>query len=74
MGHFARRLWHKAEEDRDGAIEAAVAHDLSVAETGMRMAAQRWLQRMAHHSWRVAAHLGGYDLEEADEPGVEAPG
>lgn len=73
MGILARRLWRQAEEDRDSAIEAAVAHDLSVAATGQRMAAQRWMQSVSHHAWRVSAHLGGYDVEEAGKPGAEMP-
>jgi phosphate:Na+ symporter len=69
---YARRLWDRAEEDRDSAIAAAVARDLSVARTGQRMAAQRWLQRVAHHVWRISAHLGGYDLAEAGSAVVSA--
>lgn len=68
-GGYARRLWEQAEEARDRAIEAAVSHDLSVAQTGQRMAGQRWLQRVAHHVWRVTAHLGGYDVSEVPDSG-----
>jgi phosphate:Na+ symporter len=70
-GQFARRLANEAETSRDRAIEAAVAQDFTVAETGRRMAAQRWLQRVAHHVWRVSAHLGGYDVQEAPVSGAE---
>jgi phosphate:Na+ symporter len=69
-GQFARRLWEQAEVARDRAIEAAVAHDLSVAQTGQRMAGQRWLQRVAHHVWRVTAHLGAYDIAEVPDSGT----
>lgn len=61
---FARRLLEASEQVRDEAVEQAVAHDLSVAQTGQRMAGSRWLERVAHHVWRVTAHLGGYDLRE----------
>lgn len=50
----------------------AVAQDLSVAQPGRRLAGTRWLQRVAHHVWRVSAHLGGYDLRE--EAAVELDG
>ncbi len=63
-GQLARRLAAQAEQARDDAIEHAVAQDLSVAQTGQRMAGTRWLQRVAQHVWRVAAHLGAYDLQE----------
>jgi phosphate:Na+ symporter len=62
---FSQRLEREAPGVRVGAIEQAVAQDLSVAQTGRRLASARWLQRVAHHVWRVAAHLGGYDLREA---------
>jgi phosphate:Na+ symporter len=64
-GQFASRLANASERVRDEAIEHAVAHDLSVAETGQRMAGSRWLQRVAWHVWRVAAHLGEFDLQES---------
>jgi phosphate:Na+ symporter len=63
-GQFARRLAQDSESARDQAIEHAVAHDLSVAQTGQRMAGARWLQRVSQHVWRVAAHLGGFDVRE----------
>jgi phosphate:Na+ symporter len=63
-GQFAQRLAERAESARDRAIEHAVAHDLSVAQTGQRMAGTRWLQKVSHHVWRVAAHLGGFDIQE----------
>ncbi len=72
LGGFALRLWEDAEPARDRAIEAAVALDFSVADTGQRMAAQRWLQRVAHHVWRVASHLGGFDIREATTPGDDS--
>jgi phosphate:Na+ symporter len=61
---FAQRLAGQAERARDDAIEHAVSHDLSVAQTGQRMAGTRWLQRVSQHVWRVSAHLGGFDLKE----------
>jgi len=63
---IARRLYRGAEAARDEVIEAAVALDVSVAETGRRLAGQRWLQRVSHHVWRVSAHLGGYELAGLD--------
>jgi phosphate:Na+ symporter len=74
MGAFALRLWEDVEPARDRAIEAAVAHDFSVAETGQRMGGQRWLQRVSHHVWRVSAHLGGYDVQEAAHIGAGPSG
>ncbi len=70
MTQLAARLWDAAESSRDDAIRSAVAHDLSVAETARIMNAERWLQRVAHHVWRVSAHLGEYDQREASEPRV----
>jgi len=64
-GGLTRRLADASEQARDTAIQHAVAHDLSVAETGQRMAGTRWLERVAHHVWRIAAHLGGYDVQES---------
>ncbi|NIM69408.1 MAG: Na/Pi cotransporter family protein [Xanthomonadales bacterium] len=68
-GEFARRLQDSTAAFRSQAIAEAVAQDLSIAETNQRMAGARWLARVAHHVWRVAAHLGGYDVRE--EAGVE---
>jgi len=59
---LAQRFDRESEHARRRAIEHAVSQDLSVAETARRMAAVRWLQRVAQHVWRVSAHLGGYDL------------
>lgn len=64
-----QRLQREAAGARVRAIEQAVAQDLSVVQTGRRLASARWLQRVAHHVWRVSAHLGGYDLR--DEAAVE---
>ena len=69
---FAQGLERDAAGVRVRAIEQAVAQDLSVAQTGRRLAGARWLQRVAHHVWRVSAHLGGYDLRE--EAAVELDG
>lgn len=64
ISRFTVRMNQHADSARDRAIEQAVAQDLSVAETGRRMSGIRWLQRVSHHAWRVAAHLSGYDLKE----------
>ena len=61
---LAWSLRSSAEMDREGAISHAVEQDLGVAETSQWMEARRWLQRMAHHVWRVSAHLGGTAVEE----------
>jgi len=45
-----------------------VKKEITVAQSGHWLAAYRWLERMAHHVWRVSAHLGGYDFEEDLKP------
>ncbi len=64
---LAHTLHGNAEAERERAIALAVEHDLSVAQTNQLLAAQRWLERMAHHVWRISAHLGGYEITE-EEP------
>ncbi|NND43689.1 MAG: Na/Pi cotransporter family protein [Xanthomonadales bacterium] len=68
LHEFVLELDRESETARDRAIEHAVAHDLSVAETGRRMGGLRWLQRVSHHAWRAAAHLGGFEARESSEP------
>jgi hypothetical protein len=57
-------LFEGADRYRHRVIEQAAQRDLDAAQTGERLAAHRWLERMAHHQWRVAAHLAGLDSEE----------
>ncbi|NNE05666.1 MAG: Na/Pi cotransporter family protein [Xanthomonadales bacterium] len=71
ISRFSARMNQLADAARDRAIEHAVAQDLSVADTGRRMAGTRWLQRVAHHAWRVSAHLSGFDLKEQLPPTAE---
>jgi phosphate:Na+ symporter len=69
---LAARLTGSMEAARDETIERAVNQELSIGRAGKVLAAYRWQERMAHHVWRVAAHLGGYDAEDDyqddDEP------
>lgn len=65
---LAQRLAGQAAESRDLAVQHAVSHDLSVAQTGRKMAATRWLEKVSHHVWRVSAHLGGFDRDESPNP------
>lgn len=55
---LARGLKESSSSDREAVIEHAVVQDLSVARTDQWLASRRWLERMAHHIWRVSAHLG----------------
>jgi phosphate:Na+ symporter len=64
---LAQRLRLDAEQARDRTIAMAVKQEISVAQSGQWLAAYRWLDRMAHHVWRVSAHLGGYDAGEVAE-------
>ena len=64
---LAQRLRFDAEQARDRTIAKAVRQEISVAQSGQWVAAYHWLEHMAHHVWRVSAHLGGYDAEEDAE-------
>jgi phosphate:Na+ symporter len=71
---LTHRLFADAEHARDRTITLAVKQEISVAQSGQWLAAYRWLERMAHHVWRVSAHLGGYDIEEDAENNADAAG
>jgi phosphate:Na+ symporter len=64
---LARRLLVDEENVRDQTITGAVKQEITVAQSGHFLSAYRWLERMAHHMWRISAHLGAYDLEEDQE-------
>jgi phosphate:Na+ symporter len=64
---LCRRLRESSAADRERVITQAVERDISAADTGAWMAGRRWLERMAHHVWRISAHLGGYEIVE-EEP------
>lgn len=64
---FTRRLWDDSENIRDRTIAMAVKQEISVSQSGQWLAAYLWVERMAHHVWRISSHLGGYDLEESAE-------
>jgi len=61
---FAHQLFTSEESSREETIELAVKHRISVRDSGHWLAANRWLEHMAHHLWRVSAHLGGFDILE----------
>jgi len=71
---LAQRLRLDAEQARDRTIAKAVRQEISVAQSGQWLAAYHWLEHMAHHVWRISAHLGGYDIEEAAENGADETG
>ena len=71
---FAHRLFAGSENLRDRTIALAVKQEITVAQCGRWLAANRWLERMAHHVWRVSAHLGGYDIEEDAENKTDVAG
>jgi phosphate:Na+ symporter len=73
---FAEKLRINSEDVRDRTIRKAVRNEINVAQSGQWLAAYRWLDRVAHHVWRVSAHLGGYDIEygaEFDKEDMDGP-
>jgi phosphate:Na+ symporter len=71
---LARGQFVESEEVRDHTVEKAVRREITVAQSGRWLAANRWLERMAHHLWRISAHLGDYELDDGDEIEGETAG
>lgn len=65
------RLHGLREADRDAAIAMAVGGEIDGATLSARLDAGRWLQRVAYHLWRIAAHLRAAETE-ARAPAPEA--
>jgi phosphate:Na+ symporter len=61
------RARRSVESRRAVTIGRAVKQELSVGEAGRLLAAYRWLEHMTYHVSRVAAHLGGFDTDSADD-------
>jgi phosphate:Na+ symporter len=50
-------IQRRREPFRAALLRAAAAGRMSPTEAGLRLDAQRWLQRSVYHLWRIAEHL-----------------
>jgi phosphate:Na+ symporter len=58
---------------RRDALRRASADELTSEQALARLDAWRWLERVAHHAWRVVHHLRRMELEYPGVPGAEPP-